>query len=423
MDIISDSETDNTANQTRRKRNLLGRWLGHRAKKKETPAQASNQPAWIAPQASILDSKIKKSLCERIGDFFKSIGNYLVTWEWTKALVYWLILSAGTASDLIFLMASFWMSVNANVHGLILKYMSEDMATYITYLATTAYVALPIFIVGLAVVQTVGHIKMWKLGGFWPKIWAVTFGIPAVIFLLMDFVTISCSVLNVTFTMPGIFVVLRADSAFIFAFGSLLYFFLGKPQERERLAEKESLLAGLRFEMDAKLATLTAEKDTLLADLRMEKERIAASLIAEKATILRDSTQEKESLLAKIDVQRDEIESLKNLLTETQKGFTELHRAVNKSEDAALEAYGETCISWLKSGVKSADVETITRFTGLGTAKIKNAFRRGELKKAPNSKEDNPLILLSSLVPWLKNLMVSDRKTDPDIPALRLINS
>jgi hypothetical protein len=362
-----------------------------------------------------------KPLGERIGGFFKIVGHYLFTWEWTKALVYWLILSAGTASDLFFLFASLWMSINANVHDFVLTLMSEETAKYVTYLATTAYVALPIFIVGLAVVQAVGHIKMWKIGGFWSRFWAILFGIPAVIFLVMDFITISCSVASVTFEMPMFFVILRADSAFIFAFGSLIFFFLGKPQERERLAKKDTRIDELQAEMASSLATLATEKDNFIAALRAEKDKLIADLTKEKTSMLASAAQEKESLLSTIDAKNDEIESLKSLLSQTQKGFLELNKAVNQSEETALQAYGEECINWLNSGVKSANVLDIARYTGLTTTKIKNAFKRGELRKAPNSKDDNPLILVSSLVPWLKSLTVSDRKTDVDLPALHIV--
>lgn len=321
----------------------------------------------------------------------------LYAWQWTKAFVYWLILSAGTASDLVFLMASFWMSVNANVHGLILHYMSEDTATYITYLATTAYVALPIFIVALAVVQTVNHVKMWRTGGFWSKVWAIIFGIPALTFFIMDFVTISCSVANVNFTMPTFFVILRADSAFIFAFGSLIFFFLGKPQEKERLAEKDSLIDGLRVEIAGITSAFSQEKHSLLATF----------------------SQEKHSLLTKIDMQKDEIESLKSMLTETQKGFTELHKAMNKSEDTALQPFGEDCIHWLKTGDKSATVDEIIRYTGLSKRRINRAITDGKLQTSTRNKE---LYLKTSISSWLKTVS-PERETDVDIPALHIVNN
>jgi hypothetical protein len=346
----------------------------------------------------------------------------LITWAWTKTLLYWIVMSAGTASELFFLLAAIWVSVNANVHPFVLTYMSEKQAIYFTYLATTGFVALPECIVGLAMVTTIGHIKMWKVGRASSVLWSVLFGIPTIIFLVLSLVTIGCSVANVTFTMPTFAVVIRALAAFSFAFTAFIYHFLGKPQEQDRLAEKDSLLATLRADMVAALAALASEKDGLLATLRAEKDKIIAALTSEIASIRSLAAQEKETLLAKIDVQNDEIESLKSLLSETQRGFTELHRAVNMSDDAALEAYGSDLLTWVKSGVKSANVGTITHYTGLSTAKINNALKRGDLRKAPNSREDNPLILISSLVSWLKNLPLPERKTD-EMAALHLVNS
>lgn len=146
-----------------------------------------------------------------------AIGRNLYTWQWTKSLVYWLIISAGTASELAFLVSSLWMSVNANVHPFILTIMSENNANYLTYLATVCYVSLPIFIVGLATIQTVQQVKMWRINKV-SIVWSILFGLPAITFLLMDMFTIGAAVANVSFEMPQPFVVVRALSAFIFAF-------------------------------------------------------------------------------------------------------------------------------------------------------------------------------------------------------------
>lgn len=324
----------------------------------------------------------------------KSVAHNLFTWEWTKALVYWLILSAGTASDLIFLMASFWMSVNANVHGLILKYMSEDQATYLTYLATTAYVALPIFIVGLAVVQTVSHIKMWNIGGFWSRLWAITFGIPAITFLVMDFVTISCSVASVSFTMPMFFVIARADSAFIFAFGSLIFFFLGKPQEKERLQEKDGIIVELKRQVE-----------TNLADSQKEITQIKQEWKQETAHINQEWQKEKQHLLGLIDQQKSDLEESKNQQAA-------LLKVVTKSSDAALQGYSDECVSWLKSGVKSVLIDDIIKYTGHSKRKINRAIGGGLIQVSPRNKD---LILVSSLMDWLKQTPAKTEDTEPDL--------
>src|SRR5438105_461279 len=85
----------------------------------------------------------------------------VLTWEWTKKLLYWLIISAGTMSECVFLIASLWMSINASVHPLILLVMNEDTAKHISELSTAAYVALPELILGLAFVTVIAHIRVW----------------------------------------------------------------------------------------------------------------------------------------------------------------------------------------------------------------------------------------------------------------------
>ncbi|MGH2478120.1 MAG: hypothetical protein ACRDHW_00475, partial [Ktedonobacteraceae bacterium] len=181
-------------------------------------------------------------------------------------------------------------------------------------------------------------------------------------------------------------------------------------------------LASLTREKDGLLGTVTREKDVLLATLRAEKDGLLAALTREKQTILVNAAQEKDVLLAKIDVQTDEIESLKNLLAQTQKGFSDLYKAVNKSDEDALQAYSGECKTWILSGVKSVSPEEITRYTGHSNRKINNALSSGKLKRPANNKGDKILILVSSLLEWLEqNPPATERHTDK-IPALNLTN-
>ncbi|MGH2478840.1 MAG: hypothetical protein ACRDHW_04190, partial [Ktedonobacteraceae bacterium] len=261
-----------------KKRGFL--WWG-RGAKKNAPGpmtQAKTAPQRPTPLTVRAARTVQGGQQKTVLAFLKSVADNLYAWSWTKAIVYWLILSAATASDLAFLLSSLWMSINANVHGLVLHYMTRDTAEYLSYLATSAYVGLPIFIVSIAVVQTVGHARMWNTGGIWSRTWTVIFGVPALIFFLMDLVTLSNSVANVTFTMPTWLVVLRADSAFIFAFGSLIFYFLGRPQEADRLAEKDGIIASLQEEMKVSLAALTSEKDNWIASITSEKDSLLTVL-------------------------------------------------------------------------------------------------------------------------------------------------
>ncbi len=100
---------------------------------------------------------------ERFKRMARSVGHSLITWEWTKRLLYWLIISAGTMSELAFLIASLWISINSSVHTFVLIFMPVGINENVTYLATTAYVALPELVLGLAFVTVIGHVKMFIL--------------------------------------------------------------------------------------------------------------------------------------------------------------------------------------------------------------------------------------------------------------------
>ncbi len=297
----------------------------------------------------------------------RSLGHSLITWEWTKRLLHWIIISAGTMSECVFLIASLWVSVNANVHTFVLLFISEDATKFLTELATTAYVILPECIVGMAVVVTLGHLRTWlyKKQDYRPAIWTVLYGGPTLVFMLLSLATLGCSVTNATFEMPGWAVVTRAVAGYMFAFTSLLYTHLGAPQERERLATKDGIIAQLQNETRR------------LHDV--------------------------------IEHQRAELATLKQQ-------YEDVLHATHKANESSLQAYGAECIEWLKSGVKTVSADEINRFTGHSKRKITNAIAAGKLQSAPRNKE---LILTSSLLEWLKK---NQPTADHSSPALHLVN-
>ncbi len=303
----------------------------------------------------------------------KVVGQSLITWSWTKRLLHWIIISAGTMSECVFLVGTLWVSVNANVHTFVLIFMSEGTARFVTLLATTSFIALPECIVGLAVVVTIGHIRTWKRNkrDYRAAIWAVLYGLPTIVFLVLTLVTLGCSVANTTFIMPMPFVVIRALAAFIFAFTSLLYTQLGVPMEADRLREKDSLIADLQNE--------TARLDQLIENQNAEMEK-------------------------------------------SKKRFEDFQNSVNKSNDTALGAYSQECIDWLKSGVKSVLPDEINRLTGHSKRKINGAIASGNLQVSPRNKER---ILTFSLVEWLKKNppteVLKERTTD-GMPTLHIVN-
>lgn len=321
----------------------------------------------------------------------------IVTWSWTKKLLYWLIISAGTMSECAFLIASLWMSVNSSVHPLVMLAMNEDTASHISELATAAYVALPECILALACVTVISHARVYLYDKkmYSAIIWSVLFGLPTLVFLVLSLITLSCSVTSTHFIMPEPLVVTRALAGYMFAFTSLLYTQLGTPQERDRLAKKDSIIASLTAQYNADVSLLFDKSAAMLDGLSQDKDKVIASLTAE-------------------------LNNHKALLVASKNAQSELAKAVNKTADAALQGYSEDCIKWLRSGVKSVSIDEITRYTGHGKRKIDGAITKGYLQLASRNKE---LILVSSLAEWLKNTPPPVAKTDVDTePRLHLIN-
>jgi hypothetical protein len=335
----------------------------------------------------------------------RAIGRSLFSWSWTKSLLYWLILSGGTMAELAFLVGAIWMSLNATVHPFILMFLSEEQTRYLSFLATSAYVALPELIVGLAVVITIGHIRLFVYN--WRKnwveiIWIVLYGVPAFFFAGLTAYTIGESVAHVGFTMPEQYIVARALAGYLFAFTSLLYWQLGKPQETDRLKKKDLAFAEMRQQKERELAELKAESTQKLGEM----ERISGARIAELE-------RENYRLLDVITGQNRDLEQQK-------KQHSELVEALDKSAKSALQAYSQECIDWLMGGVKSVSVEEITRYTGHSTRKVNNAITAGKLRSPGRNKG---LILVSSLVEWLEQNPPEAAKAERDTgPILRIVN-
>jgi hypothetical protein len=311
-------------------------------------------------------------------DRLKRIGESLLSWSWTKSLLYWVILSAGTASDLAFILASMWMSENSADHPLMLKIMTEDWTKTISWFATAAYVGLPVLVLPLAILTTLTHARTWihqkkRICG--PAVWCILYGLPTLVFLTLDVITVACSVLSVNFELPPYLIVARALSAYVYAMVALMFLQIGKQQEVDRLKEKDLSIANLQ------------ERIQLLYEEKQEQIR---------------------NLTLQIEGQDKEVLQLKTLLLESQNQQMAMQMEVKKGTDEALQAYGEDCINWLFSGAKTATIEAIHHYTGHSKQRIAKAK---QLKRSRNP----DLILMDSIIEWLK-------ETPPPNPQLHIVN-
>jgi hypothetical protein len=349
---------------------------------------------------------------QRIGQGIGQGTHNVLTWEWTKAIAFWLIISAGTMAECVFLFASLWMTINSSVHSFVLLFLSDETTKHISELATTAYVGLPELILALAIVTVITHVRMWlyskSLGA---AIWIALYGLPTLVFLVLSAITLGCSVASTTFIMPMPLVVIRALAGFMFALTALLYHYLGLPQERDRLEKKDRLLSTMAEQNTATITSLELQSADTLAALQQKMDTLVSEL-----------RNDNQVLRASLDSANREIENLKSLLADAKSMKEQLQNAMAKSDDIALQAYSEECLNWLKGAGKSVSLDEITRFTGITKRKIGVAIDRGTLQTASRNKE---LILTSTLVPWLRSLqkvtISPDGRTD-EFPALRLVN-
>lgn len=310
-------------------------------------------------------------------DRLKRIGGNILHWTWTKAVLYWIIFSAGTMSELAFLLASMWMSENSAAHSFVRQFMTEEMTKHLSWWATAAYVGLPVAILPLALLTVINHVRTWnynrKKRGL--LVWCFLYGLPTLVFLTLDVITVACSVLSVNFELPSYLIVARALSAYMFGIVALIYMQIGKEQEVNRLQEKDVLIAQLQERLQA----LYEEKQEQIRQLTLQ-----------------------------IEKQNDELAKVKAHWEAEQKQNALLQNEIQKGTDDALQAYGEDCVNWLFGGAKSASIKDIHRFTGHSKQKIAKAK---QLKRSRNP----DLILMDSIIEWLK-------ETPPSVPQLRIVN-
>jgi hypothetical protein len=176
-----------------------------------------------------------------------AIGQNLYEWKWSVGFLFWIIISAGTFSELAFLLSSMWKSADASDHSFVLLFMSESTSVNVGYFASSAYVLLPVCILPLAAIKTIRHLSTWiycKKFLHSSGIWFLLYGLPTIMFLIVDVFIISNSETK-NYVLPDLLVRLRADMAYLYGIVAIVYHFIGKTQEVDRLKEKDGFISQL----------------------------------------------------------------------------------------------------------------------------------------------------------------------------------
>lgn len=381
-----------------------------------------------------------KEMKSKIAGFFDN----LLHWTWTKSLLYWMILSAGTASELAFLVASLYVTLNSSVHALIVTVIPESTTVHLSQIATAAYVGLPECILPLGIVTTISHVRTWAYSKRWgvSATWAFLYGIPTLIFLVLSIITISCSLLAVNFQLPDWMIVVRGDTGYAYGIIALVFMYVGKPQEVDRLMLKDESITSLTVSLEdlnaviednnlqiKSLEQTTHNQSEMLGTLQYDLSNKANQVeiltrnLAEKTSILNginetinDSSTRSKTLEQTIYDQAEMIKMLREQIADKSNAIEILNRSIAEKDElleeakfecsrleeelqlapaTGIHAYSAGCQNWLNSGSKTASIADISTYTGHTKQKIVAA-------KLQRSTRNPDLIMMKALIEWLE---------------------
>jgi hypothetical protein len=316
--------------------------------------------------------------------------------RWFVRIVRQIVISAGTVAASALIVATFYVTINVVAHQLLTWIFPSTLTVVsgkavvvdskviliLNQVALIIFACIPELIIVEAVSESVGHWGMFKTTkNKWALVWAILHTVPTVIFLIMTIVTI-LSFVNVeasgnTYKVEGWNLSVRVLFGWIYSVAGMLFESVGRRGYAETVAD-------LRTQNEA----LVNQHQTQTQELQTKVERI-----------------------------NEDLAKANQLLHEHKSANEQLIEEMQKTDDATLQAYGNDCLHWLKSGSKTVSLDEITRFTGHSKRKIGGAIKSGDLQVSSRNKE---LVTVSSLLQWLKNIPAPTGKTET--PTLHLVN-
>ncbi len=299
---------------------------------------------------------------------------YFLSWQWVKKFLYWLVVSAGTVSECVFLIASLWISINSTVHALVLKMVSEATSETLSQLSVASFTSLPEIIVGLAFVTTYGHIKNFCLHRKRSSLtWGILFGTPTLVFMGLSLWTLGASSLHIGYEMPPFVVATRALAGYLYGFLSMLFVLIGEPDYAD-------LVNGLKGDV----ARLKAENDTL------------------KVNFAHELNQVRQQSKATLEEKQNELLQFQNLLKTQNVQVLKLAERASSLELQDLQNYPKVVEELTSIGAKTVLYDDIARITGHSKQRIAKA-------KLQRHSRNKSLVMVSSLVEWLKTAPLPEK--------------
>jgi hypothetical protein len=215
--------------------------------------------------------------------------HYITSFKWVIDIVRWMVTTAGNIAESAFLLATVYVTTNTVAHLLVTWILPAQMIVTLNQISTMAFSVLPELIIAQALKITFDH---WKVVWRSPKrvdawIWACSYTIPTLVFLIMTILTISTFVNfeAVNATPPqatGPMLVIRCLAGWSYGMVQILFVSIGKQgyidildelhaqihTRDEALAESKEMLSTLQQDI-ATLQEQMAQQESALFDAQM----------------------------------------------------------------------------------------------------------------------------------------------------------
>lgn len=319
-------------------------------------------------------------------EFFAGMKQHVTSflqWQWVKKFVYWIVVSAGTVAECIFLIASIWVSLNATVHPLMLKVLSEAQTFTFSELSISAFTALPEIILGLAVVTTYGQIKAYCLHGRNSSLtWSILFGLPTLVFAGLTIWTLCASALQIGYIMPAFLIATRVLAGYVYGFVTMLFVLIQEPDNAD-------YVTGLKSDHSSEVATLN-DKIVMLNNTIEESKVDFADAIEQFKCDFEVRLNEKDSAL-------NELRMISKSQNEQVKQLTDKASSLVRHD---LANYPKVVSELIETGKATIQIDEAVNLTGISKRRLNNA----NLKRHSRNRD---LIMVNSLIEWLKTVPVS----------------
>ena len=334
---------------------------------------------------------------EKIASTYKTF----ISGMWFVHIVRQLVVTSGNIAESAFLLATLWVITNAVAHTLVTWIMDAHTIELINNLSTIAFGALPELIFISVVCTCFNHwsatIKQKsKASGTW----AILYTIPACFFAVITISAITTFVSTKgvqTIPMDPAWLVIRCLSGWFYAVINMLFQKLGEPHYASNL---ESLKTSLE-EKQTEIERLTSHFENAL---KTANSHFKIAMDAKQ-------TEFEDHLKLVIEQSKTEIEYFQNLIESQNEQVKRLSERASSLTLTGLENYPKVLTELVNQEIKTVSVDDLSELTGISKRRINAA------KTLQRTSRNKDLILVSSVVEWLKTMPIptdkSEPKTDP----------